>query len=1498
MSPLGGVFPGAGSAVQATPNKVCFDVLTEIRDLQKTGVLDAADVRRAATKVIDALRSTYAREIRQLSKPGAMPQGGAKEEIRRVESVRRPDAELTVRLTPDSRSFDVTAITNRLEQGKGGVESPLFSEATEIVQQYFGRMPDADLREDTGLETLPPAWQAVHFVMAHLEDAQDTNAARESAADLALVMSALMPSDLEEGLLRAGVSGTSAGWQGQPQVPAILQEKVDEAIAEAVARADVTMEAFAAEPTLIGCVPLTEAVIRVLYRQKKTPVEVLLPGRYLTTLAGDLSAKVPGTTAGAEWTRVSDLQMVTRALTNIGDGASAVVLTEHPTRAGHAFAATKTPSGVFWIDLQADTRNRITSDAPHRAATRTRATVLDPEGRVVENALLEWPPARAHTLAEDLLDPSPTPNQYGAIGVEIEYAWPLGRYSGKLSAGLPLAWNDTYGLRLVVDHKTFYRVTDGRLFLTPQIAEKKTGEKPTKQKEAIIEVVTDPMRVFNQEQRYPGRQLVLPQALRIRHLLSRTNHENSEILLRNLLPVQEGWVFSPEGQSVSVRPSPDPSHRAYTQLNVGVPIGGVRHLLELAQDRNGLDSLNDSLGGARAFAADVTTLYAARTLKRSITEENLPFLSEVRGLDELYGYAWLTFHHVAAGPIVTRFFRQRLTKNMLIVALRNSFHVVRRLLLPEAREFLTDYQTQIAEMFTVRLGQAIATHGARMPANIMDESFSGGATYRDYLMTAIAGKTLQGRRVTQGESVGVADMDVDQGDAGLPKVVLELRQFTGGLQSGEKFADIPHMDDQTISRTVGELEAVSREANALAQRFQDPRVGLTTREATTVLGHQLVRHVGPLLLKLTPLMAVIPQVTQKRWPVLGHSEARKIANALVQHVKAPETALPSWVLTRLTQVRETLMAAVNMQTQIMPAEQPYFAAAVLDLNAVLRELTPRATGSTSAPRSGSQRNPEYGAPRAWSVVDATAVSPTDRPADSLPAASSGRESLAWGVRWDARKWDESAWPYRFERLSEQDRKTVVRREAELASRRPLARAALLNTDRFEAFKGSTRDTSRLDPIGLDGTMTHIRADLRRIWIPDETSQGSATGKAGTWYLDVTLRLHLEAKEGVTRQTVETLEEELTEVTRAKLNAHAFELPSGDKLFVNPEFVSKSDNPHQIVSVHAGQGQMTATDFYPISSKDGSQTTMGQALHEFFHLLGAKDGYQDEEMALGRSASPSIMTHDSRFAALLSSVDLEVLGNLYSSGPVIYDYRDGAQQHGEGAPGRPTAFLNAPRAKTDTLRSPQVLAELETTGEAALRTHSQSGELAVPAEATPTNNDAITGSEPGRPSEHEMTPETASEVHAAEGSPFPLGGKWQRQPLQVQAVLHTRKYPLTTLLGQDAPQVTTQLAEAMNAPQGDSETERKQHIQRVKAAFAPIVAEAASHIRRDLAGNSTPSRVLSLNNSRLVITEIRDASHVALALTQEIADALNNRVYVEHTPGQKIPICPSQDQSTP
>ncbi|MER5601668.1 hypothetical protein [Streptomyces sp. NPDC002265] len=170
--------------------------------------------------------------------------------------------------------------------------------------------------------------------------------------------------------------------------PEDLRNVVDIALQEALGQFGLTRHQFTQNPTLIGCIPLAKAVIKNLYPANRTAVEALLPNDFPDTLSrAALLGKAPGTASHTGWAQVSDLEAVTAALIEAGNGASAIVLVERSTGIGHAFAATSTASGVFWVDLQAS--DNITLQAPSHAFTRARAAVFDPNGLVIENALLQ-----------------------------------------------------------------------------------------------------------------------------------------------------------------------------------------------------------------------------------------------------------------------------------------------------------------------------------------------------------------------------------------------------------------------------------------------------------------------------------------------------------------------------------------------------------------------------------------------------------------------------------------------------------------------------------------------------------------------------------------------------------------------------------------------------------------------------------------------------------------------------------------------------------------------------------------------------------------------------------------------------------------------------------------------------------------------------------------------------------------------------------------------------
>ncbi len=144
--------PVPGSAEPRTSDKrVCFEVVQDLRALVATGRLDRADLHQAAAHVVEALNRSHAEAL----------------------------ATLPFLRTPQERPASATAA--RAEE-----------QAAAIVRQHFGPLPPAIRDQETPLAALPPAWQAIHLVTAHLraDDGGSTALADRvlSAHDLAMTL--------------------------------------------------------------------------------------------------------------------------------------------------------------------------------------------------------------------------------------------------------------------------------------------------------------------------------------------------------------------------------------------------------------------------------------------------------------------------------------------------------------------------------------------------------------------------------------------------------------------------------------------------------------------------------------------------------------------------------------------------------------------------------------------------------------------------------------------------------------------------------------------------------------------------------------------------------------------------------------------------------------------------------------------------------------------------------------------------------------------------------------------------------------------------------------------------------------------------------------------------------------------------------------------------------------------------------------------------------------
>ncbi|MET9634592.1 hypothetical protein ABZX92_44795, partial [Lentzea sp. NPDC006480] len=127
---------------------------------------------------------------------------------------------------------------------------------------------------------------------------------------------------------------------------------------------------------------------------------------------------------------------------------------------------------------------------------------------------------------------------------------------------------------------------------------------------------------------------------------------------------------------------------------------------------------------------------------------------------------------------------------------------------------------------------------------------------------------------------------------------------------------------------------------------------------------------------------------------------------------------------------------------------------------------------------------------------------------------------------------------------------------------------------------------------------------------------------GTTVQDFTVRLHLDVSGGATPQQVVALKRRaLTGVNRFFNQGHR--LPSGDQFHVTVQFVDSPDEAHHVVKVVAD------TDtFYSDANNWLLHDSEAVFAHEIGHLLGLRDEYPDNRLALRAKASATGV-HDDR-----------------------------------------------------------------------------------------------------------------------------------------------------------------------------------------------------------------------------------------------------------------------------
>ncbi|MFB7502323.1 toxin glutamine deamidase domain-containing protein, partial [Streptomyces broussonetiae] len=663
----------------------------------------------------------------------------------------------------------------------------------------------------------------------------------------------------------------AAAPRGELRSEAALKALADATVA-AVAAETGMKEAALAQPRLLNCVTLLEGLKRQLY-----PAHDLSAGtagrtfpssavRAATTL-DDLSTGDTGTerrlVQGPGWGPVTSWEALANAVTDAGPGATGLVVVRRSRGPGHAFALHHTTDGIRWVDLQAPQSERVTLEPRMGQPLHTRAVVIDGGGRVLEHAMdsQRQNPSRS---VDALTHPPADPELIGAIGFEVEDGHPLWAREGVVLAVKMVLAEHRSGGRLEIDREMFQRGRDGRLYDTAEQAAAVTGDPGTLVNVPIIEFVSPPMAVIPGEAHSTSVAEGLRRFRAFRDLLRVTDSTQRSVSLEQILARDPGWTLTDTGREVFVLPSSSgPDHAAYTQFTVGVPVGGLKSILHVAEERMDYPFLAPLMAAGRQFGERVAAHYASVLIGRDVLPQQVSFLTELAGVDEIYGYSWLVFQHVA-GRVIWNFFTETertLTKNILVAASRHPFHVLHQGLTASTRNHLDAHIQQVDHIFRDELQSLIVEHqrmwwGERQgepgitthPAmnltahRAMNEVGIYG-TVGDFLDYAMLGQTGDGRSLSQEQLFGIVDyphLDTRPDRNTLPLALLELRDVSSDLTTRVPQRRANRMRDEVVESAAQQMTKAAQHAYRQAARFVGRR-GIDARAARSVLDDPAVQ---------------------------------------------------------------------------------------------------------------------------------------------------------------------------------------------------------------------------------------------------------------------------------------------------------------------------------------------------------------------------------------------------------------------------------------------------------------------------------------------------------------------------------------------------------------------------------------------------------------------------------------------------------------------------------
>jgi hypothetical protein len=291
----------------------------------------------------------------------------------------------------------------------------------------------------------------------------------------------------------------------------------------------------------------------------------------------------------------------------------------------------------------------------------------------------------------------------------------------------------------------------------------------------------------------------------------------------------------------------------------------------------------------RIFGHAVAADFIRNMTRQLVGPDLVPFLAEVEGIDEIYGYSWLLFNHVAARSLKSRFYSSEFAmKNMTPLASRTDFTRTRGQLSPAVQKFLSENGAEVTRRFVEALAKAIKGAGGKVPEEASDMLAEDGdyhnVTVAQYLETTLTGNVAGRGPVNQRDGIGMQDLDkldTNEGAMRIPKSLYEYRSFfVSGYRQTPDEAQAVFEKVADVGRADGSLPRITPHASKEAIAFEVERI----------IQHPVSR-VAPLLL-FAQQAALRPSPQANPQLILSPMDANQIYRSLAK-VAAGEAVDPA-----------------------------------------------------------------------------------------------------------------------------------------------------------------------------------------------------------------------------------------------------------------------------------------------------------------------------------------------------------------------------------------------------------------------------------------------------------------------------------------------------------------------------------------------------------------------------------------------------------------------------